>query len=418
MFCKYCGKQLEDGSAFCKYCGKAQNTVQAAAPAQQQTVQPFAPSTGINQTQHMQAAPGKMPFKQHLKATCKLLSLSGWVSLIIVVLAAAISVLMVLAGIVYSILNADISSLLTGLLVGVIIPFPFAAWAYVFGVHQFWNAAAVESALLIVLPKEKSDAEWLGYIRDNFSFEGAVLTEEQPDDAVVYLLRDAQMWLTVDSGVLHITVKHSKRFNSARSGGHWELEESFAADDLKCALTYFVCGQPLPATFRQEQKKKHKNKVGKLKVGIIVAVVVLLLIVLFMPTFESPLSSLKNSMWDNYSTTQTIGEAFAENFENAKWSSHKVDGGTMAVFTGVIDLTQGFESFGVYDADEETTKVRIEMEFLITENGDYYYYQLEDVYLNDIPVPAAYEDSLGIFLQYGFDGDAQSLLEAMYYLDM
>lgn len=415
MFCKYCGKKLEDGSAFCKYCGKAQNAVPAAAPAQQQTVQSFAPSTGgINQTKHTQAASEKMPFKQHLKATCKLLSLSGWVSLIIVAMAAAISVLLVLAGIVSSILNAEISPLLAG----VIIPLPFAAWAYVFGVHQFWNAAAVESALSIVLPKEKSDAEWLGYIRDNFSFEGAVLTEEQPDDAVVYLLRDAQMWLTVDSGVLHITVKHSKRFNSARSGGHWELEESFAADDLKCALTYFVCGQPLPATFRQEQKKKHKNKVGKLKVGIIVAVVVLLLIVLFMPTFESPLSSLKNSVWDNYSTTQTIGEAFAENFENAKWSSHKVDGGTLAVFTGVIDLTQGLESFGVYDADEETAKISIEMEFLITQEGDYYHYQLEDVYLNDIPIPAAYKDSRGIFLQYGFDGDAQSLLEAMYYLDM
>ncbi len=32
MFCKYCGKPLDEGSVFCKYCGK-QLTENAAAPA-------------------------------------------------------------------------------------------------------------------------------------------------------------------------------------------------------------------------------------------------------------------------------------------------------------------------------------------------------------------------------------------------
>lgn len=414
MFCKYCGKQLEDGSAFCKYCGKALNEVPAATPAPQHTVSLSMPVTETNQTQQAQTTPEKMPFMQHLKATCKLLSFSGWASLVVVVPAAAMTVLFVLTAIVSSIQEATISPLFGYAL----LPLSLTACVYFFGIHQFWNAAAVENKLSFELPKEKSETEWLAYIRDNFSFEGAVLADNQPDNTVVYLLHNAQMWLTAENGVLRITVKHSRRFNSASSGGHWELEESFAADNLKCALTYFVHGQPLPATFGQEQKKKHKNKVGNLKVGIVAAVIVAVLIVLFIPSSESPLSSLKNSIWDNYSTTQTIGEAFAENFENAKWTSHKVDGGTMAVFTGVIDLTEDLESLGVYDADDETAKIPIEMDFLITETSDYYHYQLENVYLNDIQLPAVYENYSTIFLQYGFDGDGQSLLEMMYYLDM
>lgn len=44
MQCKYCGKELADGSAFCNFCGKPQkNTVQSASPAKSSN--PPSPST-------------------------------------------------------------------------------------------------------------------------------------------------------------------------------------------------------------------------------------------------------------------------------------------------------------------------------------------------------------------------------------
>lgn len=71
MFCKYCGKQLSDGSRFCKYCGKAlagaanaaaaperedraadrKTAIAAAAPAAQGAVRAAAPQTVAADTQ-------------------------------------------------------------------------------------------------------------------------------------------------------------------------------------------------------------------------------------------------------------------------------------------------------------------------------------------------------------------------------
>lgn len=396
MFCKYCGKELDERSAFCKYCGKAQPSASVESTKPRRHMRPTA---AVGNSAYPKKS--QMPFVKHLKATCKLLSLAGWASLVIGILLAALTVFALLKSIFT--LNLSLLTEVGIFAIG-------AMWCYIFGVHQFWNAAAIEDNLSIKLPKGKDDAAWLVHIRENFNFEGATLTEQQPENALVYLLNDAQMYLTAEDGILRITVKHSKRFNSAKSGGHWELDESFSADDLKCALALFVQGQPLPDNFAQEQKKKHKDKVGKVKKGIIIgsiAMVLLLLIVSIIP--PSPLKSLQNCHWGD-STTQTLSEAFAENFEKGKWDSYKVDGGTMAVFTGVINFTE-------YFADDEA-KLDIELDFMITDKGDYYNYRLVDVKVNNVPIPSIYDDYKTIFLDYGLDGDIYKLVETMYYLDM
>lgn len=48
MYCRFCGKEIEDGARFCPYCGKAQQDVQAPPPPQQKAVDPNdAPSAGF-----------------------------------------------------------------------------------------------------------------------------------------------------------------------------------------------------------------------------------------------------------------------------------------------------------------------------------------------------------------------------------
>lgn len=401
MFCKYCGKELEDRSSFCKYCGKAQLTAYAEPAKPEQNTQLTAASdklqNAVKSSAHL--AVGKLQnavqperraqFIQHLKATCKLLSLAGWASLVVGVLLAVLTVIALLT----SIFTLNLS-FLTGAGISAI----GAAWCYIFGVHQFWNAAAIEGNLTIRLPKGKDDAAWLVHIRDNFNFEGATLTEQQPENALVYLLNDAQMHLTAENGVLRIAVKHSKRFNSARSGGHWELDESFSADNLKCALALFVQGQPLPDNFAQEQKKKHKDKVGKVKKGIVVSTLLLCAIVLICSWLSSgPVDVLKSSVWDSFSTQQTLGEAFDSNFYSTHWESYELYGDDYVRFIGRTNL----DGIGVITA---------ELNFLVQDNGDYYHFELTDTYLNDTALSGIEAHAL---MQYAFDGDAENLVTTL-----
>lgn len=44
MFCKYCGKQVQDGSTFCPHCGKSfQEKVEYSVPPQQQRYNRYEP---------------------------------------------------------------------------------------------------------------------------------------------------------------------------------------------------------------------------------------------------------------------------------------------------------------------------------------------------------------------------------------
>lgn len=403
MFCKYCGKELEDRSSFCKYCGKAQLTAYAEPAKPEQNTQLTAASdklqNAVKSSAHL--AVGKLQnavqperraqFIHHLKATCRLLSLAGWASLVIGVLLAALTVIALLT----SIFTLNLSFLMGAGIFAI-----GAAWCYIFGVHQFWNAAAIEDNLTIRLPKGKDDAAWLVHIRDNFNFEGATLTEQQPENALVYLLNDAQMHLTAENGVLRIAVKHSKRFNSARSGGHWELDESFSADNLKCALALFVQGQPLPDNFAQEQKKKHKDKVGKVKKGIVIGTIATLLLVLIVSVipFSDPVASLKDTRWSQFNTTeQTIGEAFNNNFEDPSWSEYDIGKKHYIKFTGMIDA----DDYGMSTA---------EINFLVEEEGDKYLFTIDDVYLGGVYL-SDYE--MSALMEYGFTGDVQELISTI-----
>ena len=48
MYCRYCGKQIEDDARFCPYCGSAQQEERQAPPPQQRYVDPNdAPSGGF-----------------------------------------------------------------------------------------------------------------------------------------------------------------------------------------------------------------------------------------------------------------------------------------------------------------------------------------------------------------------------------
>lgn len=439
MFCKYCGKELDDGSAFCKYCGKAQSTA-SSAPAQpaaeppaqnstadavqrtmQNVVQKAAQSAaaGANAAQNavqkaaQSAAVGavqdaaqnavhsvmqkagqpisKEHFLRRLKATCKMLSLAGWVSL----LAGALSAVLALFVLLDIILMLNLSGLPV-LLILVL----FALWFYIFGVHQFWYAAAIEEGLNITLPDGKDDAAWLAFIRENFVLDGAQLSESQPENAVVYLMDGAQMWLTAENGVLHISVKHQKRFNSARSGGHWELQESFHADNLKCALDYFLKEEPLPDSFVQDQKAVHKDKVGKVKKGLVAVtavIVLILLLISMLPT--SPIDSLKDSSWDQYNSTgMTMGEAFGRHFKDVSWDSYKADGRQYIRFTGSFDL----EDYGENSA---------EILFSVDKAGDQYHFVIRESYINGIAL-SDYEEAA--LMQYGFDGNADDLISAFF----
>lgn len=439
MFCKYCGKELDDGSAFCKYCGKAQSTA-SSAPAQPAAEPPAQNSTADAVQRTMQnvvqkaaqsaaagadaarnaaqkaaysAAAGavqetaqnavhsvmqkarrpisKEMFLRRLKATCKMLSMAGWASLVVGTLLAVLAALTLLVAI-FTLNPAGLSAPLILALV--------SAWCYFFGVRQFWHAVVVEEGLTVALPAGKSDAEWLASIRDEFSFEGARLSETQPENAVVYLMNRARVQLEAENGVLHIVVKHSRRFNSAESGGHWELQESFHADDLKCALHYFLKGEPLPDSFAQDQKAAHKDKVGSVKKGLVAATVVLVLLVTLIALFgNGPVSALKNSVWSQYdSSGVTLGEAFEQNFYDTSWKATERDGNQYVEFTGLFDV-EGYGTnlaeiiFSVKETDSS-------QHFLV------FYASINDVVLSD------YEEAA--LMQYGFDGNADDLISAFF----
>ena len=421
MFCKYCGKEIEGTSTFCKYCGKAQN-VTTGEPVQQmqaeqvqtasatpktlpQTLpihsqETFKTQETAQQTPPVQQANFKKtaenrwqdnPGIKRLKATLKMLSFTGWGSLILGTLFGVFGVLALVVLLIT--MNSE-------LLIGTAASLLIAVWGYVFGVYQFWNAAGVEQGLTVALPNQLSESEWMEKIRNEFSFQGAVLLDNQPDNALVYLLNDAKMHLFAQNGVLSITVEHSKRFNSAKSGGHWELQESFSADDLKCALTYFVAGQPLPENFAQEQKMRHKDKVGKVKVGIYVGTAVMILVVLIISAFPvSPLASLKDTVWNEYGNTgQTLGEAFENNFESPSWSEYEKDGKRYMRFDGIIDFGQLGESV-------------VEVEFSLKKLEDSYYFLIEGARVNGTPLS---DSETAILMQYGFTGDAEELIGSLF----
>ena len=413
MFCKYCGKELDDGSAFCKYCGKSQTAVNPApaqpsaeAAAQEHTThkQVQSPVQNILSKAAQSAAEGAAaaagaaqhnhrdnPKLKRLQATLKLLSFTGWGCLILGTLFGVIGVLMLAV----FLLTPDME-----ILPGIAVCLFVALWGYIFGVYQFWNAAGVEQQLTLALPETMSEAEWIEKIRNEFSFQGAVLQENQPDNALVYLLNDARMHLTAENGVLHIRVQHSKRFRSANSGGHWELQESFSADDLKCALAYFVAGQPLPESFAQEQKLRHKDKVGKVKVGLYVGTAAALVLVFIISVFPvSPLSSLKNSTWSEYSTTgQTLGEAFENNFDSPSWSQYEKDGREYIRFDGIIDFGDLGESL-------------VDVEFSVKKTEDNYYFLIEEARLDGTILS---DTETSILMQYGFTGDTDELIGSMF----
>lgn len=421
MFCKYCGKEIEGTSTFCKYCGKAQN-VTTGEPVQQmqaeqvqtasatpktlpQTLpihsqETFKTQETAQQTPPVQQANFKKtaenrwkddPRMKRLKATLKMLSFTGWGSLILGTLFGVFGVLALVVLLIT--MNSE-------LLIGTAASLLIAVWGYVFGVYQFWNAAGVEQGLTVALHNQLSEEEWMEKIRNEFSFQGAVLLDNQPDNALVYLLNDAKMHLSAQNGVLSITVEHSKRFNSAKSGGHWELQESFSADDLKCALTYFVAGQPLPENFAQEQKMRHKDKVGKVKVGIYVGTAVMVLVVLIISAFPvSPLASLKDTVWNEYGNTgQTLGEAFENNFESPSWSEYEKDGKRYMRFDGIIDFGQLGESV-------------VEVEFSLKKLEDSYYFLIEGARVNGTPLS---DSETAILMQYGFTGDAEELIGSLF----
>ena len=421
MFCKYCGKEIEGTNTFCKYCGKAQNvtTGEPVQPMQAQQVQtasatpktlPQTPPIHSQETFKTQETAQQTPpvqqanFKKtaenrlkddprikRLKATLKMLSFTGWGSLILGTLFGVFGVLMLV--VLLLTMNSE-------LLIGTAASLLIAVWGYVFGVYQFWNAAGVEQGLTVALPNQLSEEEWMEKIRNEFSFQGAVLLDNQPDNALVYLLNDAKMHLFAQNGVLSITVEHSKRFNSAKSGGHWELQESFSADDLKCALAYFVAGQPLPENFAQEQKMRHKDKVGKVKAGIYVGTAVMILVVLIISAFPvSPLASLKDTVWNEYGNTgQTLGEAFENNFESPSWSEYEKDGKRYMRFDGIIDFGQLGESV-------------VEVEFSLKKLEDSYYFLIEGAKVNGTPLS---DSETAILMQYGFTGDAEELIGSLF----
>lgn len=421
MFCKYCGKEIEGTSTFCKYCGKAQN-VTTGGPVQQMQAEQvqtasatpktlpqtppihsqetFKTQETAQQTPPVQQANFKKtaenrwqdnPGVKRLKATLKMLSFTGWGSLILGTLFGVFGVLMLV--VLLLTMNSE-------LLIGTAASLLIAVWGYVFGVYQFWNAAGVEQGLTVALPNQLGEEEWMEKIRNEFSFQGAVLLDNQPDNALVYLLNDAKMHLSAQNGVLSITVEHSKRFNSAKSGGHWELQESFSADDLKCALAYFVAGQPLPENFAQEQKMRHKDKVGKVKAGIYVGTAVMILVVLIISAFPvSPLASLKDTVWNEYGNTgQTLGEAFENNFESPSWSEYEKDGKRYMRFDGIIDFGQLGESV-------------VEVEFSLKKLEDSYYFLIEGARVNGTPLS---DSETAILMQYGFTGDAEELIGSLF----
>lgn len=422
MKCNHCGKELADGSRFCKYCGKSQaepapaaqgeasaqaaaSEEQAAAPAAlaQQSAMAAAsaaqPAPAAAPTQGAQAAqsggspvtPVKVPFGQQFRAMRKMLSYSGWAGMVFVVLFGVLGLLSL--PLIFT-KGGDGA-------VGAVVMLGIAAYCYFFAVHRFWRAAGVECGLQLALPAGRTDAEWLAHIRDGFSYEGAVRQDGADENAVVYLMKKAQMRVTAQDGVLRIGVTHGKYFRSARSGGGWELKESFAADDLLCALAYYLRGEALPVDFAKSQKKRHKDKVGKVETAILIALIALCIVLLAWPMLSGgALGALRRSTWENYSTTQTLGEAFDEHFENGKWDSEKTEDGTLAVFTGVMDLTE--EGIG-------TGEVRFEFE--ITKSDDYYYFQLERVAVDGEYLPDEYEAAM---LQYGFDGDLMALAMALF----
>lgn len=420
MKCNHCGKELADGSRFCKYCGKPQaeptsaaqgeasaqaaaseeKAAASAALAQQPamsavpTAQPApaaAPAQGAQTAQSggSPVPPVKVTFGQQFRAL--FIAFSGTGGLAPAMIFGVLGLLLALAA-----LGGDsIVALLSAILLLA------AASEYIFSGHQFWRAAGIECGLQLTLPAGRTDAEWLAHIRDGFSYEGAARQDSEDENAVVYRMEKTPMCVTVQNGVLRIKVTHTGRFHLFDTGRS-ELKESMAADDLLCALAYYLRGEALPADFAQRQKIRHKDKVNKGKIVAFIALAVALIELVALGTrYDSALGALQRSTWDNYSTTQTLGEAFDQNFDDGKWSSQKTGDGTLAVFTGVMDLSE--EGIG-------TGEVRFEFE--ITKSEDYYYFQLERVAVDGEYLPDEYEAAM---LRYGFDGDLMALGMALLY---
>ncbi len=282
-------------------------------------------------------------------------------------------------------------------------------WSYLYGVHQFWNAAKVDATLSLNLPGTKTDAEWLNDIAANFQYQDAQLESIQDNGSLVYAVRGAEIVVSANARHLNVSVEHMK------NGGHgmWTLSESFSGEDLKTALAYFLEGKTLPDNFEKLQKQKHKDKIGLMKVVLPVAIAALLLVsYVFGELLSTPEMDLRNSVWPGYSETQTLGEGFGANFKHRDWNSYEADGQTMISFSGTVDFSDR-----AYDASAliGKTQIQVRLLFSVQETDDGRQFSLESVEIDGDDV---YMDEAMAVMQFGFDGDKEALLQTLYYYQL
>ena len=180
-----------------------------------------------------------------------------------------------------------------------------------------------------------------------------------------------------------------------------EFESDFESDVEDDAVQDTACADfeqyPPEPSYMQDQPAVQGGP-SKKKVLVIVGIVAVAVALLmwFLLSLTDPVANLKDSIWDGYDSSRTIGEAFEENFTDTSWTHYEIDGFDYIRFCGTIESEYG-DSY-------------VEINFSVTEFDDYYHFQVVDAlmdgtYLSDAEISA--------LMQYGFDGDLEQMVSSM-----
>ena len=127
---------------------------------------------------------------------------------------------------------------------------------------------------------------------------------------------------------------------------------------------------------------------------VLVGCVLLVYLVGGLEIFRTPADFIQDTYWEQYSETVSLGQAFEQNYKRTSWEDRTIGQDTYVLFSGVI----------------RTSISNLNVEILYEYDDENEIFYLDCASINDIEVSNLTAAAL---MQYGYDGDAESLLQSI-----
>lgn len=203
------------------------------------------------------------------------------------------------------------------------------------------------------------------------------------------LLVDGQFPLVVRQGTFHVdfpaNVDPQRKSDYFKPLARWNAKAAAALypDRMKQPL--------LPILhLRTEMSLGERMTQWAAAAGI---VLMLLMLVVYGDLFRTPATDIQDTYWE-YSSTQSLGEAFERNFSGGDWEDYTYYGEPYIRFSGAVHA-------GLLD-------LYVQIQFRYSEEEESFY--LEGATVNDQAVSYTTTQAL---MQYGFDGDVDELFSSL-----